>query len=376
MKKKKNLLIVSLSIFLISLLSSFYFGFASQEIVQDKGSGLVFYENPRSCYMGTGGSAFKSFTIPEPYRVKWVGVTGVGFDDVEPPNSRLIKLDGIACPNPPEILVYEGEWMVACNYNDMLLNAGGHYVSLQVAPGFTRSDGSKWINIPVSVICSQAGGTGVPLAYKALFQQIPYYKIVNNQCVVVYGQQSNTYTTLTECESNIIPLICTEGQQETATCTNGNTYVKRICENNAWVTQIYQNDPCAPVCTEVIVYAKNSDTNECREFSNSCIPEGWIKVNSCPPETKVIYKLKLENGEYLCSEEICIINPLSTSPINQCVNNIDKFGILSECVKKADELNKPDEKPEIITDKNLFYLSLGLASLSLITSVFAWRKKR
>ena len=66
-----------------------------------------------------------------------------------------------------------------------------------------------------------------------------------------------------------------------------------------------------------------------------------------------------------------------TNPGNSCeTDKINKFDTLSECNVKAEELNNSDEKPEIITDKNIFYLSLGLASLSLITSIFAWRKSK
>src|SRR3990167_315284 len=106
MKKKKNLLIVSLSVFLISLISSFYFGFASQEIVTDAGEGLITFEAPRSCYIGSAGLFLKSFVTSESYKVKWVGVTGANIDSVEPPNARIIKIDGVTCPNPLEILVY------------------------------------------------------------------------------------------------------------------------------------------------------------------------------------------------------------------------------------------------------------------------------
>lgn len=46
--------------------------------------------------------------------------------------------------------------------------------------------------------------------------------------------------------------------------------------------------PCT-VCAQVITYAKNSATGECKEYPTSCVPDGWTVVTKCattPPTPK------------------------------------------------------------------------------------------
>lgn len=48
------------------------------------------------------------------------------------------------------------------------------------------------------------------------------------------------------------------------------------------------------VCIQVISYAKDPETNECKEFPNPCVvPEGWEKVGGCNGNGKSFNDLRI-----------------------------------------------------------------------------------
>ena len=107
---------------------------------------------------------------------------------------------------------------------------------------------------------------------------------------------------------------CDIGEKQYNSCPSGTQYITKQCVNNQWHDVLYINDPCyVPIQNEtendcelvnlysqevftddygnVIVYAKNLNTNECRPFINECVPESWIKVDSCEEPKKPYNKI-------------------------------------------------------------------------------------
>ncbi len=41
--------------------------------------------------------------------------------------------------------------------------------------------------------------------------------------------------------------------------------------------------PSSPVCAQVVTRARNTTTNECKDFPDSCIPAGWVVDSNCTP---------------------------------------------------------------------------------------------
>lgn len=48
------------------------------------------------------------------------------------------------------------------------------------------------------------------------------------------------------------------------------------------LTKSAEPTPPPLMCAQVITYARNTTTGEYKEFPDSCIPEGWVKVDSIP----------------------------------------------------------------------------------------------
>lgn len=58
------------------------------------------------------------------------------------------------------------------------------------------------------------------------------------------------------------------------------------------------------VCIQLITYARNKNTGECREFPTPCdVPRGWEKVDKCPEKMRGCIDLC---GDGVCQEVVCM----------------------------------------------------------------------
>lgn len=58
----------------------------------------------------------------------------------------------------------------------------------------------------------------------------------------------------------------------------GNVICRRTCD---FITPILSPSPTGNVCVQVITPARNSRTRECHTFPDACLPEGWVRDESC-----------------------------------------------------------------------------------------------
>ena len=168
------------------------------------------------------------------------------------------------------------------------------------------------------------------------FQQLMYLV----QIQTPWGSEGKWFKVV---DTSYVPPVCTEGQQETATCTNGNIYVKRICENNAWKDMNYgTEDPCATTTNEC------STDQDCLDKFRICGGYDCLS-NKC----KQVFYTPVNVTNSPCNGAEYDPYPLCKWDTSKCIN------------PPPDDLNK-----------GLLYGSIGLSAISLISLIFVIRRKK